>query len=130
MIIKNQEVVMRMLAKWVFAGLILYFFSYIGWFINIASIEAALILSFVVAVIHTLIRVLSGILVGAGCFTFGISLIPGIILGILGYPIALWKGQSFLEGVYIPSFLDAVVLSVVLSISMEIIQKIFFGKEK
>lgn len=117
---------MRMLTKWVLTGLLMYFFSYIGWFISIQSIEGALILSLAVALIHTLIRLLAGLLVGAGCFTLGLSIIPGIILGLLSLPLALWKGQEIIKGVFISSFVDAVLLAVVLTVALEFVQNVLY----
>lgn len=121
---------MRMLAKWVLTGLLLYLFSYLGWFISIDTINGALILSLVVALIHTLIKILAGLLVGAGCLTLGLSIIPGFILSILSLPLALWKAQDYLSAVYIPTFVDALLLAVVLSVAMEFVQRIFLPKKR
>ncbi len=120
---------MRMLTKWVLTGVLLYLFSYLGWFISIETIQGALILSFAVALLHTLIKILAGLLVGAGCFTMGISIIPGIILSVLSLPLALWKGQEFIKGVFIPSFVDAILLAIVLNVALELVQRMF-GNQK
>lgn len=117
---------MKYIINLVISSLIFFLFAENGILISVDKWQTALLLALTVSVIATVLNFLAGLLIATGCFTFAIGFIVGFLLLIFSMPIAIYYSQDYINGVTVPSFMNAFLLSLVIIF----VQMIFSAKTK
>lgn len=112
---------MEMITSWIVTSLILYGLSDLTSLISVDSMMSALALALAISLLLVLIRFLSGFLKVMGCFTFGISYLVGLFVGIFALPLALVKAQSFVGGFSVPGYKEAIFASIIINLVSSLI---------
>ncbi|NLY36658.1 MAG: phage holin family protein [Tissierellia bacterium] len=115
---------MKLLLNWFLTAVILFGLSEFTSFLVIDDFTTALKLAIVISLIEFLLRIASGFMKFTGCLTLGISYLAGILLSIFSLPIALMESMPYVQGYSIPSYYEAIIVSVILTfLSMLILDR-------
>ncbi|MDO5733589.1 MAG: phage holin family protein [Eubacteriales bacterium] len=116
---------MHFLISWLITTLLFYGFSELGVLIKVSSFSAALQLSFFFALFYLILRLLAFSLKLTGCLTLGIGYLVGLVIQMIAYPLALLHASEHSQGVSSVSFLQAVILSIlVIALRDAILQRL------
>lgn len=106
---------MKLLLNWILTAIILLGLAEYTSLLAIDDFATALKLAVVISLIEFVLRILSGFMKLTGCLTLGISYLAGILLSVFSLPIALMESMPYVQGYSIPSYYEAIIVSVILT---------------
>lgn len=106
---------MKLIINWIINAAILYGSASLG-LIQLDSFSSAMLLALVAAIITWGIKLLTVPLKAFGCFTFGITLVLGMVLSVFAVPLALYYAQNFVDGYKVTSTFNLVIIAILMSV--------------